>query len=99
MDVWAVNEREKLALAEALSGVPDSAWGAEWRVRDVVGHLVAGATVRRHEWLGGFVRSGFNFNRYMSRDAVIRGDAEPAVLLEMLVSTASSHNVRQARGP
>jgi uncharacterized protein (TIGR03083 family) len=104
MDEWAANERERLALADDLSGIPDTAWNAqslcaEWKVRDVVGHLVSGATIRRREWLGGFVKNGFNFNRFVGRDAIVQGRAEPAALLGVLVATASSRNLPPGARP
>jgi len=95
MDEWAAIARERLALAEDLSGVPDAAWDTptlctEWRVRDVVAHLVSGATMRTGEALGGLLKHGFNFNRFMARDAIARGAAEPAALLAELEAAASS---------
>lgn len=88
-------ERERLALAEDLSGVPDAAWDtpslcAEWRVRDVVAHLISGATIGTGEALGGLLKNGFNFNRFMARDAIARGAAKPAALLAELQATASN---------
>jgi uncharacterized protein (TIGR03083 family) len=98
VDLWSVNEREKLALVRDLAGVSDAAWDApslcaEMRIRDVVGHLVSGATVRKSEWFGGIARSGFNFNRFIVRSARQQGDAEPAALLRSLETTASSHHL------
>jgi uncharacterized protein (TIGR03083 family) len=98
MDAWEVNERERIALAEDLSGVPDAAWDmqslcADWKVRDVVAHVIAGATTTKREWFRDFAKSGFNFNRFISRDAIARGVAEPAELIDLLKSAASSRNV------
>lgn len=95
MDEWAAIEDERLALAEDLSGVPNSAWDTpslctEWKVRDVVAHLVAGATIGTGEALGGLVKNGFNFNRFMARDAVAKGAAAPATLLAELRAVAPS---------
>jgi uncharacterized protein (TIGR03083 family) len=98
MDAWEVNERERIALADDLSTVPEPAWEtqslcANWRVRDVVAHVIAGATTSKREWFRDFAKSGFNFNRFIARDAIARGRAEPAGLLDLLRSTASSRNV------
>ena len=98
MDAWEINERERIALGEDLSTIPDAAWGAQslctdWKVRDVVAHLIAGASTTKREWFRDFTKSGFNFNRFISRDAIARGKAEPAELLDLLKSTASSRNV------
>jgi uncharacterized protein (TIGR03083 family) len=98
MDAWRVIERERIALVEDLSTVPAAAWEvqslcAAWKVRDVVAHVIAGASTTKREWFRDFTKSGFNFNRFISRDAVARGRAEPLELLELLRSTASSRNV------
>jgi uncharacterized protein (TIGR03083 family) len=54
----------------------------EWRVRDVVGHMVSETrmTVAQAGW--GFVTSGFRINRFIAKDAQRRGAAPVAKLLE-----------------
>ena len=53
---------------------------AEWRVRDVVGHMVSQTrmTVTQAAW--GFVTSGFRNNRYIVKDARQRGAARAGTL-------------------
>jgi uncharacterized protein (TIGR03083 family) len=98
MDVWRIIEQERIALAGELSTVPPTAWEVQslcrdWKVREVVAHLVAGATTTKREWFRDYAKSGFNFNRFISRDAIARGRAEPGELLDLLGATASSRNV------
>ena len=78
MDEWAAVESERLDLATDLAGIPDAASDApslctEWKVRDVVGHLV---WAERGVWLGagliGLVKNGCSFDRYVARAGMSR---------------------------
>ena len=95
MDEWAAIEQERLALAEDLASLPADAWDqpslcAEWKVRDVVAHLIEATTITTGQALGGLVRNGLNFNRFMARAAQAKGASEPATLLAELRSAAPS---------
>jgi uncharacterized protein (TIGR03083 family) len=96
MDEWAAVEGERVALAKDLTGIPVAAWDApslctQWRVRDVVGHLVWGQKgLGLAEGLVGLARNGGSFNRFVARDAIARGSAEPATLLAEFEANASS---------
>src|SRR6185437_11270542 len=80
-----------LDLAERLAQLDDEKWNspslcAEWRVRDVVAHLIAGAEgAFGIGWaLRSIVRQGFNYNRWVAADAQRRGQHDPGVLLDAL---------------
>ena len=86
-DVWTDVHHERQSLLELLEALTPAQWDApslcaEWRVRDVVGHMVSETrmTVAQAAW--GFIRSGFRINRYIAKDARQRGAAPVAMLLE-----------------
>lgn len=86
-DLWTDVQQERQALLELLETLTPEQWDApslctEWRVRDVVGHMVGETrmTVAQTAW--GFITSGFRINRYIAKDARQRGTAPVANLLE-----------------
>ena len=86
-DVWTDVHHERHSLLELLETLTAAQWDApslcaEWRIRDVVGHMVSQTrmTVPQAAW--GFVTSGFRINRYIAKDARQRGAAPVAMLLE-----------------
>ena len=86
-DVWTDVHHERQSLLELLEALTPAQWDApslcaEWRVRDVVGHMVSETrmTVAQAAW--GFMTSGFRINRYIAKDARQRGAAPVAMLLE-----------------
>jgi uncharacterized protein (TIGR03083 family) len=86
-DVWTDVHHERRALLELLETLTPAQWNApslcaEWRVRDVVGHMVSETrmTVTQAAW--GFMTSGFRINRYIAKDARKRGATPVAKLLE-----------------
>jgi uncharacterized protein (TIGR03083 family) len=86
-DVWTDVRQERQALLALLETLTPEQWDApslctEWRVRDVVGHMVGETrmTVAQTAW--GFITSGFRINRYIAKDARQRGAAPIADLLE-----------------
>jgi uncharacterized protein (TIGR03083 family) len=96
VDEWVAVERERLDLAKDLAGIPDAAWDAQslcaqWRVRDVVGHLVWGERgVGLATGLVGMVKNGGSFNRFVAREGIANGNADPAALLAEFEANASS---------
>jgi uncharacterized protein (TIGR03083 family) len=86
-DVWADVHQERQALVELLETLTPEQWDApslcsEWRVRDVVGHMVSETrmTVAQVGW--GWIRSGFRVNNYIAKDAQRRGATPAAKLLD-----------------
>jgi uncharacterized protein (TIGR03083 family) len=86
-DVWTDVHQERQTLLEYLETLTLEQWDspslcAEWRVRDVVGHMVSETdmTVARVAW--GTSKSGFRINRYIAKDAQKRGAAPVVKILE-----------------
>lgn len=94
---------EMLDLAERFADLDDEQWNfpslcAAWRIRDVLAHLIAGAedAFGFVAIVGGMLRHGFNFNRWVAADGKSRGQQDPAVLLKALRNAAAkSHAQRQ----
>ena len=86
-DVWPDVHQERQALLELLETLTPEQWDApslcaEWRVRDVVGHMVSETDMTVTQAVWGFITSGFRINRYIAKDARQRGAAPIAKLLE-----------------
>jgi uncharacterized protein (TIGR03083 family) len=86
-DVWIDVHQERQALLQLLETLTLEEWDApslcaEWRVRDVVGHMVSETrmTVAQAAW--GLITSGFRINRYIAEDARRRGAAPATKILE-----------------
>jgi uncharacterized protein (TIGR03083 family) len=45
-----------------------STWCHKWAVQDVVAHLTAAGHITAPHFFGGFIRSGFNFDRFVEGD-------------------------------
>ena len=91
MDIWDAVREERLDLADRLAGLSGEQWDSaslcsEWRIRDVLGHVTAGAEGRYGvaALVGGMIRHGFNFNRWMAADGKERGSEDPSITLEAL---------------
>ena len=106
MEIWVAERDEMLDLAERLAGLADEQWNspslcAEWRIRDVLAHLTAGAegafgvgTIVR-----GMLRHGFNYNRWVAADGQVRGQQDPSVVLKALRSAAANRNTPPGAPP
>ena len=97
METWVAERDEMLDLAERLAELDDEQWNspslcALWRTRDVLAHLTAGAerAFGVGAILGGMVRHGFNYNRWVAADGRARGRQDPAVVLEALRNAAAN---------
>jgi uncharacterized protein (TIGR03083 family) len=85
-DFWTDVLQERQALLEYLETLTPERWDApslcsEWRVRDVVGHMVSETHMTVAQAARGFIASGFRINRYIAKDARQRGAAPVAKLL------------------
>jgi uncharacterized protein (TIGR03083 family) len=104
MDVWEAEREEMLDLVERLSGLGERQWDSpslcsEWRIRDVLAHLTAGAegAFGAGAVLGGMLRHGFNYNRWVAADGRARGQRDPVLVLQALRDAAAGR--RAAPGP
>ena len=80
-DLWQEVHDERAALLELLETLEDEQWDhstlcSQWRVRDVVAHIINTTDIKLPSALWAIARAGFNMNRYIDRDARRRG-AEP----------------------
>lgn len=94
---------EMLALAERLDELDDEQWNAaslcpEWRVRDVLAHMVAGAegVFGPAAVFGGMLRHGFRFNRWVAIDGQRRGTEDPQRILAAFRAAAANREAVSA---
>ncbi|WP_068276438.1 maleylpyruvate isomerase family mycothiol-dependent enzyme [Aldersonia kunmingensis] len=78
-DIWAATAQGRRELVTLLESLDADEWDAEslcdgWRVRDVIAHLVLGATLTQSESLREMVRYRGNFNRLVHETAIRRTD-------------------------
>ena len=86
-DTWTDVQDERQALLSLLETLTPTQWDtpslcSEWRVRDVVGHMVSETTLTIPKVVVGVLTSGFRINRFIANDARRRGGVDLAVLLE-----------------
>ena len=72
-DFAAMANTERKALYTELQGLSEQQWSTmtacdPWTVRQVVAHLTALGNQTVPNFFSGFVRSGFNFNKFIARD-------------------------------
>jgi uncharacterized protein (TIGR03083 family) len=103
-------ERDQmLDLAEHLADLDDAQWNspslcALWRIRDVLAHVTAGAegAFGVGAVVGGLLRHGFNYNRWVATDGQRRGQQDPVVVLHALRDAAANRDAlpgtRSVRG-
>jgi uncharacterized protein (TIGR03083 family) len=92
MDTWQAIAAERSALADDLATLDASSWDAQslcsrWKVRHVVGHLIAGADLKTGPVMVGLLKNGMNFNRFMAREGLALGARPPDELLEQFRET------------
>jgi uncharacterized protein (TIGR03083 family) len=93
-----VAAREEMQdLADRLANLDDEQWNsptlcAEWRVRDVLAHVTAGAEgAFGVGWVfRSMLRHGFNYDRWLAIDGQQRGRQDPALLLKALQNAAAN---------
>jgi len=97
-DVWTGVHEERESLLAMLETLAPSEWNAqslcaEWRIRDVVGHLISETSMSISKLVKGTVKNGFRVNRFIARDACRKGDLNDDELVDTFrtVLTACSH--------
>jgi uncharacterized protein (TIGR03083 family) len=89
-DAWTMIADARMDLADYLETLDDPQWDApslcaEWKVRDVVGHLVqATAKLRVEVIIRRVIRNGFNLNKTIANAAKEDGAKPPEQLLREL---------------
>jgi uncharacterized protein (TIGR03083 family) len=92
MDTWQMIKSERATLVDALEKLPDADWDRpslchQWSVRDVVGHIVATASMTPPRFIAKLAGSGFNFQTMVGREiAQVTGGRSNADLVEALRS-------------
>lgn len=105
VDVWGAVRDERNALLADLERLAPAQWDAqslcsEWLVRDVVAHLVAGASAGGGALVFAMVRSGFNLNRMLRDDARRRSRGQtPGALLGAYRDTVGSQRMPPTARP
>ena len=106
MEIWDAERDEMRDLAERLSEIDGEQWNSpslctQWRIRDVLAHLTAGA--EGAFGFGWILRStlghGFNYNRWVAADGQRRGQQDPAVTLNAFRSAAANRNAPSGARP
>lgn len=94
-NVWALVAGQRRLLADAVAGLPETAWDtpslcAGWRIRDVVAHVLGNAegafTARRA--LPGLLAHRLNIDAFLYDDARLRAAASPVELADRLRAAA-----------
>ncbi len=103
-EVWIAIAAERIELADFLETLTPEEWDAqslceEWKVRDVVAHLIFVTEVVLGRALVGVAKSGFNPNRYVARAAIAAGKQPPEDLQEQMRDLASSQKLPPLRKP
>ncbi len=99
---------ETLDLVDRLAELSDEQWNspslcARWRIRDVLAHVNAGAegAFGVGAIIGGMLRHGLNYNRWVAADGQVRGQQDPRVVLQALRNGVASRTTlaRSSAGP
>ena len=87
IDAWTDVQQEREALLLLLERLTPDEWNepslcTDWKVRDVVGHMVSETTMTVPKVLKGLITSGFRINRFIATDARQRGSLPVPELVE-----------------
>ncbi len=93
--VWTMQQIERERLADYLETLPSDAWEQpsvcpDYRVRDVVGHLIAGAKNTPPTFVLGMLRAGFDFDKAMAAAAARESTGTPGELTSRLRALSSA---------
>jgi len=74
---------ERRSLAEFLDTISPEQWNTptwcdKWNVQDLVGHLTAAGNITAPHFFGGFIRTGFNFDKFLEGDMQKYAQGSPA---------------------
>jgi len=93
--VWSMQQAERARLVDYLGTVPVTAWEQpslcpEYRVRDVVGHLISGAKNTPPKFLLGMLKARFDFDAAMRAAAARESTGTPSDLISRLCTVAAA---------
>jgi len=74
---------ERRSLGEFLDTISPEQWTTptwchKWNVQDLVGHLTAAGNITAPHFFGGFIRTGFNFDKFVEGDMQKYAQGSPA---------------------
>lgn len=101
-DLMPMVHAERRSLGDVLDTLTPEQWGAptwcdKWNVQEVVGHLIAAASITAPHFFGGFVRTGFDFDKFVDRDLRQYAEGSPAQVRERYSAIIDSN--RKPPGP
>jgi uncharacterized protein (TIGR03083 family) len=97
-DTWTMVAETRTDLASYLETLRPEQWDAptlcaEWKVRDVVGHVVEGANkIPMGKMMSGMLKSGFNMNKMLAAMAIEEGKHSPEALLKATREAVAMRN-------
>ena len=95
-DVWAALRAERSAAADYFSTLSPSDWDLAsqcdgWTNRDVLAHMSVGAANTPPKFVGGMVRAGFSFQRFIANQLASQTGRQPQDLLGDFRSRLGAH--------
>lgn len=94
-EIWQAIDDERVILADQLAAMPATDWDrpslcGEWRIRDVVGHLLFASEYSLPRTLIDVVKARGDVNRFIATSGVRSGSALPAELLASVRASVGS---------
>jgi uncharacterized protein (TIGR03083 family) len=101
-DLMPMVHAERHALADFLTTLTaeqwtEPTWCDKWNVQDLVGHLTAAGNITAPHFFGGFIRTGFNFNKFVEGDLRTYATGAPADVMQRFELILDSN--RKPPGP
>ena len=97
-DTWTMIGDARTDLAGYLETITPEQWNTpslcdQWKVRDVVGHLVGGANkIPMGSMIGMMAKNGFNLNKMLAAGAIEEGRRSPEELVKAMREAVSLRN-------
>src|SRR3954467_15514087 len=82
-DLMPMVHAERASLGDYLDTLTPEQWTAptwcdKWNVQELVGHLTAAGNITAPHFFGGFLRTGFNFDKFVEGDLRSYAEGTPA---------------------
>src|SRR3954454_21979498 len=75
----------------------EATWCHKWNVQDLVGHLTAAGNITAPHFFAGFVKCGFNFDKFVDGDLRTFAQGSPAAVKQRFDAIIDSN--RKPPGP
>jgi uncharacterized protein (TIGR03083 family) len=105
VDTWQMIREERASLAEALAALPESAWDSpslcsDWRVREVLAHMISTASMNPPKFFAKLAGSGFRFNTMVAKDIKqVAAGRSPSDLVALFRTRVDSHSAPPGPAP